>query len=147
MFALWDKIGLCTIFFDNIFFNKDIYQKFQIETQIKIWSHISDCFESDESQIKNFNCIDKILFVIKNYDSKCTKEFCCKYHSTMFSYDNNTIIMNPELSTKVKSLFKLIDLLLLHDDIKTFSNAITLINFVPLFTRNALRFTYIILFK
>ena len=130
MFALWDKIGLCTIFFDNIFFNKDIYQKFQIETQIKIWSHISDCFESDESQIKNFNFIDKILFVIKNYDSKCTKEFCCKYHSTMFSYDNNTIIMIPELSTKVKSLFKLIELLLLHDDIKTFSNAITLINFI-----------------
>lgn len=130
MFALWDKIGLCTIFFDNIFFNKDIYQKFQIETQIKIWSHISDCFESDESQIKNFNYIGKILLVIKNYDSKCTKEFCCQYHSAMFTYDNNSNIMNPELSTKVKSLFKLIDLLLLNDDTKTFSNTINLINFI-----------------
>ena len=97
-------------FHNNILMNEEILFKFNYEGQKKIFEIIASEFQTiNQTQIKRKIDMTKIIKILYKLDSEKNKIFCCKNHSEYFNQE--TKIMNPELSVRLKPIENLINLL------------------------------------
>ena len=90
-------------FHDYILLNEKIFLKFNENNQQNILNQIYTNAIRKNVKID----IIKIIKIMLNYDKDRMYKFCCKEHSNYFN--ENYIIMNPELSIRIKPIMKLLE--------------------------------------
>ena len=106
-------------FIRDILLDIKIIDKFNIQTQMKLWDNLYQFFRTDYSQIKASFNISKISTLLRYYDENRYIEYCCLYHSNLFQSNNSknnkntdNIVMNPEMCIKTDQLFNILQLYL-----------------------------------
>ena len=102
-------------YIDMILLNEKILFKFSVENQRKLWDKVYQFFISDYSKIKDSLNIYKIYILLRIYDEKRYKEFCCNEHAQIFLKSKNNLkgkikIINPNMGKKVAKLFDVIQI-------------------------------------
>ena len=92
-------------FHDYILLNEKIFLKFNENNQQNILNQI---YTNATRKNVKINII-KIIKIMLNYDKDRMYKFCCKEHSNYFN--ENYIIMNPELSVRLKPIMKLLEIM------------------------------------
>ena len=92
-------------FHDYILLNEKIFLKFNENNQQNILNQIYTNATRKNVKID----IIKIIKIMLNYDKDRMYKFCCKEHSNYFN--ENYVIMNPELSTRLKPIMKLLEIM------------------------------------
>ena len=91
-----------------ILLNEKIFSKFSMENQLNLWGDIHKFFTSDYSQLKDSLNMSKICLLLRFYDKDRYSKYCCKRHAELFEDDSPENILNPDMNTKVKKLFEII---------------------------------------
>ena len=97
--------GLVSQFHNYILINEKFFFKFSETNQQKIINSV--CLTAGRKDV-DINII-KIIKIMLHYDRNRKYEFCCKKHSEYFI--GNYSIMAPELSEKIKNIFKLLEVI------------------------------------
>ena len=97
-------------FISIIIFNKKIISKFSSENQLKMWEGIYNLFKKDSNLIKDALNIPKIINLLRYYDQDRYEKYCCKRHASLFGYEKEDEIMQPEMNLKLGKLYDIIQL-------------------------------------
>ena len=132
-----DKFSRSNNYINLILLNEKIISKYNVENQLNLWKNIYSFFTSDDTQMKDLFNIKKISLLLRLFDEKRYKEYCCKKHAEIFKDNNNDDdgdtnnydlpIMEPEMNVRLNELFKII-----HIYIDKFCDEEQTINFFQL---------------
>ena len=90
-------------FFNCILTNEKILLKFNEDNQKNLIGQIYSTVENSDLDAD----IIKIIRIMLSYDKNRNYKFCCRYHSQYFN--ENYSIMDPELSTRLQPIEKLLE--------------------------------------
>ena len=118
---------LQNIFINDIILNEKLYYSFNLETQ----EHLMNELIKNNYKIIS---IEKICLLLKYYDEKKNKEYCCDYHYKAFIKNTNYSdkIMEIPLNIISKKQFELIESILNDKENFSTNNYITLFRMLSL---------------
>ena len=117
-----EKFSRSNNYINLILLNEKIISKYNVENQLNLWKNVYSFFTSDDTQMKNLFNIKNISLLLRLFDEKRYKEYCCKKHANIFKdnndgddeqgEDNNDdlSIMEPEMNIRLNELFKIIQI-------------------------------------
>ena len=118
-FRYAEKFSSSNNYINLILLNEKIISKYNVENQINLWKNIYSFFTSDDTQMKDLFDIKSISLLLRLFDEKRYKEYCCKKHATIFkdnndddsdNENNDLPIMEPEMNVRLDELFKIIQI-------------------------------------
>ena len=81
---------------------------------MKFWTQMHLFCESDYQQLENIIKMNRICLILRYYDKKKFKLMCCQKHLLYFKKEFyiGCEIMEPPMNTKLKDIWKIIDLII-----------------------------------
>ena len=132
-------------FINMILLNEKIFSKFSEENQLNLWGDIHKFFTSDYSQLKDSLNMSKICLLLRFYDKDRYSKYCCQRHAELFDDDSPGNVLNPDMNTKVKKLFEIIQLFV--DNLSTEPETVNLFKLLSLDLSPCLQKKIIIVYK